>query len=931
MKGDFTRSTHDPRKHYSSVRMQQGRVQLDADWNEQIEIENRLRETALQDLIGRTGAPRVGGGFRIDTLPDNRSELYISPGRYYVDGILCELDAVEIPIDSPISSTVVRVSSWALEGIVFQPNERVTIVDDTTAGSGALLTIASVNNTQITFTESIPAAVDFGRNPRVRRLIPLANQHSTLTPPLAVPQPLQLNGAGVYVAYLDVWQRHVTAVEDPSIRETALGGADTATRTQTFWQVRLLRAGNRGQSFGCTSEVSISAIAPSTGRLRARTAPTSSTQDPCIIPGGAGYTRPENQLYRVEVHQPGSLGSATFKWSRDNGSVVTGWLGQDAQDPNRITVGSAGPDSIIGFAPGQWIELMDDSHEINGAPGTFAQIARVEGNVLILAQSATQVQRPASALNPRIRRWDTAPGTTSTTPAIQIRNSGDGTNNGWLPLEGGIEVYFEAGNYRTGDYWLIPARSFGGVAGTIEWSSSGGRQLPQLPHGGTHRYSRLAVIDYDGSGFTVQTDCRPVFSAITDQVIAASQVTYTPPQGSDLPAITNTVQLAIDEAFRRTGGVRDAAIRIQRVYPLADVPLATVSFENDSLVSASRLSFGLRVACDQTVSNLSFQSQLTGLSGPEEAKPSCQLILDLPYPLPGDSQWSPNYLPSSGLPIGFQSVVLSGTASASGQDIFWRPTLATQVWLSRFLMDRMLGLNPSTEQSGFASSVTNRVLARFLLKGNFIFGGAQNALYLDGDSFGVPVGTAGQIGLSSTAGDGRRGGDFEMWVWLTQLFRMGTFTVASLPPPVGRALVYPEYSGPSQVSGQAFQLPANTTITAIELMTPQGSVISGTGSISSNGSFSINLPRTPTNQPAWSPGVHFIRVTLSNGGYEIRDINLPAGQAGPPPPGSAATDPEPVATETAQAALSPAAESTERTSPRKSRKPGTSRGRKGKS
>ena len=38
MKGDFTRFSFDPAKHYSGVRMQQGRVQLDADWNEQQSI-----------------------------------------------------------------------------------------------------------------------------------------------------------------------------------------------------------------------------------------------------------------------------------------------------------------------------------------------------------------------------------------------------------------------------------------------------------------------------------------------------------------------------------------------------------------------------------------------------------------------------------------------------------------------------------------------------------------------------------------------------------------------------------------------------------------------------------------------------------------------------------------------------------------------------
>ena len=38
MKGDFSRNTFDPGNHYSAVLMQQGRVQVDADWNEQAAI-----------------------------------------------------------------------------------------------------------------------------------------------------------------------------------------------------------------------------------------------------------------------------------------------------------------------------------------------------------------------------------------------------------------------------------------------------------------------------------------------------------------------------------------------------------------------------------------------------------------------------------------------------------------------------------------------------------------------------------------------------------------------------------------------------------------------------------------------------------------------------------------------------------------------------
>src|SRR3954454_16095531 len=65
MKGDFTRSTWNPTKRYSGVRQQQGRVQTDADWNEQVDIGTYLSETSLGDLIGRCGAPRTGGGFKV--------------------------------------------------------------------------------------------------------------------------------------------------------------------------------------------------------------------------------------------------------------------------------------------------------------------------------------------------------------------------------------------------------------------------------------------------------------------------------------------------------------------------------------------------------------------------------------------------------------------------------------------------------------------------------------------------------------------------------------------------------------------------------------------------------------------------------------------------------------------------------------------------
>jgi hypothetical protein len=52
MKGDFSRDSFDPIRHFSRVLMQQGRVQLDADWNEQQSIVLHFLRTLARDLIG---------------------------------------------------------------------------------------------------------------------------------------------------------------------------------------------------------------------------------------------------------------------------------------------------------------------------------------------------------------------------------------------------------------------------------------------------------------------------------------------------------------------------------------------------------------------------------------------------------------------------------------------------------------------------------------------------------------------------------------------------------------------------------------------------------------------------------------------------------------------------------------------------------------
>jgi hypothetical protein len=225
------------------VVLQQGRVQLDADWNEQNQIESYRTETSISDLIGKSGGPLPGTGFEIKVTA-TKKELRFGAGHYYVDGILCELE-LEIAPDSQ---------------------------------------------------EDLPST---------------AKVITTSTGPVAYTNTPE---TGIYLAYLDVWLHHLTAIERPEIRESALGGPDHATREKVMAHVKLLRVAAPGANVNSISSTTVlnaavlnAITAPNLGKLNARTRPGKTSLDPCIVNPGAGYRRLENQLYRIEIHQSGSL------------------------------------------------------------------------------------------------------------------------------------------------------------------------------------------------------------------------------------------------------------------------------------------------------------------------------------------------------------------------------------------------------------------------------------------------------------------------------------------------------------------------------------------------------------------------------------------------------------------------------------------------
>lgn len=448
MPGDYTRLTFNPFEDHLGVLMQQGRVMVDADFNELVDIVDRRFRAETTDIIGRCVVPKqTPEGFRIQIVG---SGLTIGRGRLYADGLLAE--------------------NHGLPPLEFDP------------------VLAESRGT---------LAMPYDQQPYL--------------PNAATAFPVPTSG-GPHLVYVDVWQREITWLEEADLVDKAVG-VDTSTRRQTVWQVKVLpRVGAvtcatpDGQIPGWSD-----IIRPSAGRLTTGAVGVPASTDPCIINPAGGYRGTENRLYRVEIHQPGPLGTATFKWSRDNASIATAVTAINA-GRDVLTVSRIGRDAVLRVRPGDWVEVIDDVLELVGQPGHMRKVQLVDDVNQTISLTAALPAGVFDATNPgarhtRVRRWDqqgqVLDAANTVVDDVDVRGGVILVPAaGSLVLEDGVQVTFTTvaagGAFRTGDYWAFAART---VDASVE-------QLQAAPPRGIHHhYCRLALVTFPGS----VTDCRTLW------------------------------------------------------------------------------------------------------------------------------------------------------------------------------------------------------------------------------------------------------------------------------------------------------------------------------------------------------------------------------------------------------------------------------------
>jgi DNA-binding MarR family transcriptional regulator len=362
---DISRFLFQPQKRYSSVRMQQGRVVLDSDWNESERIDDEEARRILAETVCAKGTPNEG--FLVRRITEAKVtkkvtyDFTLASGSFYLGGLRFEI----------VPEIVERFLSQ---------------------------------------TDWLQIDADLGNLPFLPSLDDLEGGEKSR----------------VDLVYLRGWEQCVTAVEDSELRERALGGPDTSVRMRRMRRIEVLPDVDLdltiprdflGFCADAFAKLKVQLAAPREGdgtgephlfddtncelRSKARLTVTFSgegiTDDPCKPTVTAGFLGAENQTIRVQL-----TATNRFIWGYDNASPFyrVQVLEEEGQ-PVKIKFLTLPRDQAAQSLKGQAVEILPWGAFLPNQE----KVAELQGHLATVATSFNPEEKTITISKPVPQAW----------------------------------------------------------------------------------------------------------------------------------------------------------------------------------------------------------------------------------------------------------------------------------------------------------------------------------------------------------------------------------------------------------------------------------------------------------------------------------------------------------------------------------------------
>jgi hypothetical protein len=379
---DISRFLFQPQKRYSSVRMQQGRVILDSDWNESERIDDEEARRILVETVCANGTPNEG--FLVQEVTEATVTEPPVPGE-------------EFPPGKETYDFALGSGSFYLGGLRFEVIFKIV-------AQGPDITEQFLSQ-----TDWLQIDADLQNLPARPSAADLTNQDGSFK----VRRDL---------VYLRGWEQCVTAVEDSELRERALGGPDTSVRMRRMRRIEVLPDVDLDPAStdfcdAAFAKLKAQLTAPREGdntnerhlfddancelRSKARLTITFGgvgiTEDPCKPKVTAGFLGAENQTICVQL-----TATNRFIWGYDNASPLyrVQVLEEEGQ-PVKIKFLTLPRDQAAQPLKGQAVEILPWSALLPNQE----KVAELQGHLATVATSFNPEEKTITISKPVPQAW----------------------------------------------------------------------------------------------------------------------------------------------------------------------------------------------------------------------------------------------------------------------------------------------------------------------------------------------------------------------------------------------------------------------------------------------------------------------------------------------------------------------------------------------